>query len=416
MNRSLKTPSGSLASTLKQGLLGLATLALAASASAQKFEGLALTPPMGWNSWNTFESAINEQLVLDTAQSMIDSGMRDAGYTYIVLDDCWALRDRDPEGNLVPDPEKFPNGIKALADQLHEMGFKIGIYGDAGRTTCAGYPGSQGHEYQDARTWASWGIDYLKYDWCATGTRDAKEAYTTMRDALRTAGRPITFSICEWGDNEPWLWAQDVGHLWRISGDIYDCWDCEQEWSRGFKVILDRYHALKPSVVGRDGLGQYSGPGGWNDADMLEVGNPGLTLAESRSHFTLWAMITSPLMAGNDVRSMSPEIIDVLTNKDVIAINQDPDGVSAWRFGIVPGKYETWIKPLQGGDWAVCILNTSEETQTAEIQWHRMERALSGEFEIHDLWADKSLSTTHKDLKAKIASHDVLLMRLSPKK
>ncbi|MDQ8199835.1 glycoside hydrolase family 27 protein [Pelagicoccus enzymogenes] len=401
---------------LRSALTGIAAAAaLAATSQAQKFEGLALTPPMGWNSWNTFESNINEQLVIDTAEEMKANGMLDAGYQYIVIDDTWSLRERDADGNLVADPEKFPSGIKALADKLHAMGFKFGIYGDAGKTTCAGYPGSQGHEYQDARTFAAWGVDYLKYDWCATGTRDAKEAYTTMRDALHAAGRPIVFSICEWGDNKPWEWAQDIGHLWRISGDIYDCWDCEFKWSRGFKVILDGYHNSKPSVVGRDGLGQYAGPGGWNDADMLEVGNPGLTLAESRSHFTLWAMISSPLMAGNDMRVATPEIIEILTNKEIIALNQDPDGVAGWRIFTAPDKYEIWVKPLHDGDWAVTVLNSSEETQDVTVEWHRMEQTFPDEYSIRDLWAGKDLGDTHEPLKATIASHDVLALRLSKK-
>ncbi|MDQ8199836.1 glycoside hydrolase family 27 protein [Pelagicoccus enzymogenes] len=402
--------------SLRSLLIGFAaTIALATTATAQKFEGLALTPPMGWNSWNTFESNINEQLVLDTAEAMKANGLLDAGYEYIVIDDCWSMRERDADGNLVADPEKFPSGIKALADKLHAMGFKFGIYGDAGKTTCAGYPGSQGHEYQDARTFASWGVDYLKYDWCATGTRDAQEAYTTMRDALYAAGRPVVFSICEWGQNKPWLWAQDVGHLWRMSGDIYDCWDCEQEWSRGVKVILDRFHNLDPARAGYDGLGQFAGPGGWNDLDMLEVGNPGLTLAEARSHFTLWSILCSPLMAGNDMRSVTSEIVEILTNKDIIALNQDPDGVSGWRYRIEPGKYETFVKPLVGGDWAVVVLNTSDETQEVEVEWHRMDRAFSGRYEIRDLWAGKDLGDTDTNLKAKIGSHDVVALRLSKK-
>lgn len=411
------TPSRNHKSSLFLGALTLiaATFGLLATTSAQKFEGLALTPPMGWNSWNTFESAINEQLVIDTAEEMKTNGMLEAGYEYIVIDDCWALRERDEDGNLVPDPEKFPSGIKDLADKLHAMGFKFGIYGDAGKTTCAGYPGSQGHEYQDARTFAAWGVDYLKYDWCATGTRDAQEAYTTMRDALYKAGRPIVFSICEWGDSEPWTWAKDIGHLWRISGDIYDCWDCEFKWSRGFKTILDGYHEAEPSVVGRDGLGKYSGPGYWNDADMLEVGNPGLTLAESRSHFTLWAMISSPLMAGNDMRIATPEIIDILTNKDIIALNQDPAGVAAWRLKIDPDRYEMWVKPLENGDWGVCLLNSSDETQEIEVEWDRIEQTFPDEYDIHDLWADKALGDTHTPLKATVGSHDVLMVRLSKK-
>lgn len=382
--------------------------------SAQKFEGLAQTPPMGWNSWNTFESAISESLVKETAQAMIANGMRDAGYTYIVLDDCWALRQRDAEGNLVADPEKFPSGMKALADHLHERGFKFGIYGDAGRKTCAGFPGSQGHEFQDARTWASWGVDYLKYDWCATGTRDPIEAYSTMRDALFAAGRPVVFSICEWGTARPWEWAQDIGHLWRISGDIYDCWDCEQEWSRGVKTILDLYHDLDPGVVGRDGMGGYAGPGAWNDLDMLEVGNAGLTLAESRSHFTLWAMVGSPLMAGNDVRVMSPEITAIMTNPEVIAINQDPEAVAAWRFRRVFDRYDIWIKPLKDGHWAVCLLNTSEESQEIRVEWERLARAIQGDFTVREIWSGQDLGSTEKDLTVQVASHDVALLYLTP--
>ena len=390
--------------------------ALAVNAFALKFDGLAQTPPMGWNSWNTFECQVSESLIKETADAMVSNGMMAAGYEYVVIDDCWALRERDVNGYLVPDPQKFPNGMKALADYIHSKGLKLGIYGDAGKTTCAGYPGSQGHEYQDARTFAAWGIDFLKYDWCATGTRNAQEAYTTMRDALYAAKRPVVFSICESGDNQPWEWAQDIGHLWRISGDIYDCWNCSQEWSHGFKTILDRYHNLKPSVVGQDGMGQYSGPGHWNDADMLEVGNPGLTMAENRSHFTMWAMINSPLIAGNDLRSMNAEVTKILTHKPVIALNQDADGIAAWRFKIQPQQYEIWIKPLTQGRWAVAVLNIADSAQKISIEWPRMERAIRGEFTIKNLWSGKNEGTTAKTLTRKVGSHDVLVLELKPVK
>jgi alpha-galactosidase len=394
------------------------TLALAAlgilcsSVSAQKFDGLAATPPMGWNTWNTFESRISESLIHDMVNIMIESGMRDAGYRYVVLDDCWALKERDPDGNLVPDPVKFPSGMKALGDYLHERGFSFGIYSCAGKTTCAGYPGSMGHEYQDARSFAEWGVDYLKYDWCATGTRDAKEAYSTMRDALHKAQRPVVFSLCEWGQNRPWEWAREVGHLWRISGDIYDCWDCEQEWSRGWKAILDHYHDLQPSSVGRDGLGQYAGPDGWNDLDMMEVGSEGLSVTESKSHFSLWCMVASPLMAGNDLRSMSPEIAAILTNPEAISINQDPMGVPGWRYSIMPGKYETWIRPLQDGDWALCILNTSEGSEAVEVNWERLARHFSGKFNIRDVWTGENLGQNDRNLKKQLPSHDVWMLHL----
>lgn len=381
---------------------------------AQKFEGLALTPPMGWNSWNTFESHISEQLVKDIADVMIATGMQEAGYEYIVIDDCWAVRERDPEGNMVPDPVKFPSGIKALTDYLHERGFKFGIYSCAGKTTCAGYPGSMGHEYQDARNFAAWGVDYLKYDWCATGTRDAKEAYTTMRDALFAAGRPIVFSLCEWGQNKPWEWAEDVGHLWRVSGDIYDCWDCEQEWSRGWKSILDLYHELKPSSGGRDGLGQYAGPGHWNDLDMMEVGNAGLTTTESRSHFTLWCMVASPLMVGNDLRTVTPEIVEILTHPEAVAINQDKMGVPGWRFGIVPDKYEIWLRPLADGAWAICALNDSDDTQRITLDWERIGRHFRGDFEVLDIWNNEDLGRNDHAFTKDVASHDVWFLKLTP--
>jgi len=385
-------------------LILLLVLCLPAAVMAKKFEGLALTPPMGWNTWNTFGVNINERLIKETAESMIASGMRDAGYVYIVLDDAWLAKERDAEGNLVADPVKFPSGMKALADYLHQKGFKFGIYNCAGNKTCAGYPGGRGHEYQDARTYASWSVDYLKYDWCNHGTADAKETYKTMRDALYAAGRPIVLSICEWGNNKPWLWAKDIGHLWRTTGDITDCYDCQEVYSMGWKVILD-------SQVG---LEKYAGLGHWNDPDMLEVGNPGLSLAESRAHFSLWCMIAAPLMAGNDVRKMSGEVRDILTNKEVIAIDQDPLGKQGYQFMKHPGK-EIWVKQLSDGKWAVCFLNDSDSPLQIRLKWSHL-WFLKGTYEVRDLWQKKDLGTTKDDFAGEIASHDVLLFRLSPVK
>ncbi|MEJ2628786.1 MAG: glycoside hydrolase family 27 protein, partial [bacterium] len=300
---------------------------------AQKFDGLALTPPMGWNSWNTFAADIDEDLIKETAEALIESGMQAAGYDYIVLDDGWEAMERDEKGNLIPDPEKFPGGMKALGNYLHAQGFKFGIHNCAGTRTCAGYPGGRGHEYQDARTYASWGVDYLKYDWCSHGTADARETYKTMRDALYAAGRPVVFSICEWGNNKPWLWAEEVGHLWRTTGDITDCYDCQAVYSLGWKHILDM----------QVGLEKYAGPDHWNDPDMLEVGNEGLSVAESRAQFSLWCILAAPLMAGNDVRNMSEEIREILTNSEVIALDQDPLGKQGYLFMKHPGK-EIWVK------------------------------------------------------------------------
>ncbi|MGZ7046609.1 MAG: glycoside hydrolase family 27 protein, partial [Candidatus Aminicenantales bacterium] len=229
--------------------------------------GLALTPPMGWNSWNKFGCKIDEKAVREMADAMVASGMRDAGYQFIVIDDCWQV-DRDSKGNIVSDGKAFPSGIRALADYVHAKGLKFGIYSDAGTKTCAGRPGSWGYEFQDARQYAEWGVDYLKYDWCNNGGQNSEAAYSRMRDALAASGRPIVFSICEWGDTKPWLWARNIGNLWRTTGDIQDIWEGKKDsGDLGVIQIIDR----------QDGLEAYSGPGHWNDPDMLEVGNGGMT-------------------------------------------------------------------------------------------------------------------------------------------
>ena len=387
-------------------------LGLAAPAFAQKFEGLALTPPMGWNSWNTFAANINEAVVMETADAMVKNGMRDAGYTYLVIDDCWSLRERDAAGNLVPDPQKFPHGMKALGDYLHARGFKFGMYGCAGAKTCGGYPGSQGHEYQDARLLASWGVDYFKYDWCSTGTRDPREAYTTMRDALYAAGRPVVFSICEWGNSRPWEWAKDVGHLWRTTGDIVDCYDCVQRWARGWKVIVDlQYSLVQPADGQNNGIGQYAGPGHWNDPDMLEVGNRGLTLAESRAHFSLWCLLAAPLIAGNDVRAASPGILAIMTNREALAIDQDPLGREGWRFRAQPGC-EIWVRELAGGDWAVALLNTGPAEADLSVDFPSM-WVFGGKFNVRDIWDQRDVGQNDRVFTKRLAPHDVALLRLT---
>lgn len=390
-------------------------LCLAFSAKGQKFEGLAMTPPMGWNSWNTFATNINEQLVKDIADAFVELGLKEAGYEYIVLDDGWMTMERDSMGNLVADPEKFPGGMKALADYVHGKGLKFGLYNCAGTKTCAGYPGSRGHEYQDAMLYASWGIDYLKYDWCNTGKLNAEEAYITMRDALYAAGRPVVFSVCEWGDNEPWKWGEKIGHLWRISGDITPCWDCELghgTWSSwGLWRIIDM----------RKGIRAASGPGHWNDFDMMEVGN-GMTEGEDRVHFGMWAMLASPLIMGNDLRTASEETLEILTNKEVIAINQDSLGIQAFRF-MDEGAIDIWLKPLKDGEWAMCFVNRSEEPVQFEFDWKKehigdnsLNRSLEvneQEYRIRDLYKQKNIGTTAKRLKETIWGHDCLMVRLS---
>ena len=390
-------------------------LSLAGSAFAQKFPGLALTPPMGWNSWNTFASNINDSLIRETADAMIANGMRDAGYTYIVIDDCWESMERDAQGNNVPDPKKFPNGMKAVGDYLHSKGFKFGIHSCAGTKTCGGYPGGRGHEYQDALLYASWGVDFVKYDWCEHGTADARETYKTMRDAIHATGRPMIFSLCEWGQNKPWEWAGDVGHMWRTTGDIYGSYDGRKGWESGWKRNLDLQYTLVDSN-GPDGIGKFAGPGHWNDPDMLEVGNEGLTFAESRAHFSLWCIIAAPLIAGNDVRHMEPVYRDMLTNKDVLAIDQDALGKQGFRALADPGKnIEIWVRELSNGDWAVCALNTHTAAADITVEWNRL-WTIQGKFQVHDVWANKAAGDTSKSYKARLDSHDVVLFRLTPEK
>ncbi|MBN2011210.1 glycoside hydrolase family 27 protein [candidate division KSB1 bacterium] len=382
---------------------------------AQKFEGLALTPPMGWNSWNKFACDVNEQLISETADAMVTSGMKDAGYMYINIDDCWH-GERDSLGFIRPDPERFPSGMKSLADYIHAKGLKLGIYSDAGWKTCGGRPGSRGYEYQDAMQYATWGIDYLKYDWCNTEGLNAEGAYLTMRNALAAAGRPIVFSICEWGNDNPWEWAKNIGHCWRISGDIAVIFDGEEgfgSWSSwGVLQILDM----------REGIRQYSGPDHWNDFDMLEVGN-GMSVAEDRAHFSLWCMMASPLLAGNDIRNMSNETRDILTNKEVIAVNQDSLGIQGFKC-LKKSDLEIWAKPLQDDALALCFLNRGMNTISVEYKWseHRIEDGLNkiafnfgeNEYNVRDLWAKKNIGTTNDVLKRELASHDVIVVKLSP--
>ena len=384
----------------------LACAALVASAAhAQKFAGLAPAPPMGWNTWNTFAGNCSEALVKETADAIIANGMRDAGYTYIVVDDCWENKERDAEGNLVPDPAKFPHGMKALGDYLHAKGFKFGIHNCAGKTTCGGYPGGRGHEFQDARLYASWGVDYLKYDWCDHGTANGPETYRIMSDALRAAGRPIVFSLCEWGQSQPWRWAEPVAHLWRTTGDVAPQYAGvgERKWEHGWKTLLDM----------NVGLEKYAGPDHWNDPDMLEVGVTGLTFAESRAQFSLWCMLAAPLIAGNDVRGMSPEFRGLLTNRAVIAIDQDRLGHQGFRFRVDADK-EIWAKELSKKEWAVCVLNTGDKPAELTLDMHELTFLTEQYYEVTDVWTGKPAGTANDPHAARVDSHDVMLFRLKP--
>jgi alpha-galactosidase len=370
--------------------------------AGESANGLALTPPMGWNSWNKFACNVDERIVRGVADAIVTSGMKDAGYRYVVVDDCWH-GPRDSDGFITADRERFPSGIKALADYAHSKGLKFGIYSDAGRQTCGSRPGSQGHEYQDAITYARWGVDYLKYDWCNTGTRNAEEAYKLMADALRASGRDIVLSICEWGTNKPWLWAQNVGNLWRTTGDITDKWFGKFDYSWGVASIVDMNEPLWP----------YAGPGHWNDPDMLEIGNGGLTDAEYRSHFSLWAMMAAPLMAGNDVANMDDATRAILLNREVIAVDQDPLGVQGRRVW-KQGDREVWVKPLSGGRRALLLFNRGETPAEIEAQWEQLGYPARMKARIRDLWAHRDLPDARGRFAALVPPHGVQMVLVTP--
>jgi alpha-galactosidase len=384
----------------------LLTAAMLSAATPPAFtaDGLALTPPMGWNSWNKFGCDVSEALIRGTADALVATGMKDAGYQYLVIDDCWQVR-RDAQGKIVADPERFPSGMKALADYVHGKGLKFGLYSDAGTATCAKRPGSKDHEALDARTYAEWGVDYLKYDWCNTEGQDTRDSYARMGRELRAAGRPIVFSICEWGSTQPWLWAPGIGHLWRSTGDIQDCWDCGKSWGgMGVAHIIDLQADLYP----------FAGPGHWNDPDMLEVGNGGLTTAESRAHFSFWALMAAPLMAGNDLRAMSAETRDILTNREVIAVDQDALGMQGRKVRD-NGPQEVWMKPLADGSRAVILFNRGTEAGEIAVSWPEIGLAPGRKALVRDLWRKTDVgAAVDGRFAAKVGAHDVVMIRVTP--
>jgi len=352
--------------------------------------GLALTPPMGWNSWNKFACNINENLIKQIADSMAADGMMDAGYRYIIIDDCWMARGRDSTGRLIADSTRFPDGIKALADYVHSKGLKFGIYEDRGTATCQGYPGSYGHEVIDAETFASWGVDYLKYDNC-NAVGNLQTDYTNMHDALDTCGRPIVFSLCSWSFPGPW--AVNIGNLWRTTDDIQDNW---KRMISNMKINAD--------------LAQYAGPGHWNDPDMLEIGNDGMTTSEYRTHFSLWAEMAAPLIAGNDLRTMTPAVKMILENKEVIAVDQDSLGIQGtpvWS----QGGLQIWNKLLQDGSHAVVLLNQDTTDATMSVSWSQI--GLNGDTAlVRDLWKHVS-ELCVKKFSAIVPGHGVIMLKIS---
>ena len=379
-----------------------AYLAFFAPAMPALDNGLARTPPMGWNSWNKFACDVTGDAVRGVASAMVRNGMKDAGYQYVVIDDCWQIA-RDAEGNIQADAKRFPGGIKALADYVHSLGLKFGLYSDAGRKTCDGRPGSRGYEFQDARSYARWGVDYLKYDWCSADGQTTRESYTLMRDALALAGRPIVFSLCEWGNSKPWTWAAGVGNLWRTTTDIKDMWEGKlPENGAGVVTIADM----------QADLADYAGPGHWNDPDMLEVGNGGMSDTEYRSHFSLWCIMAAPLIAGNDIAAMKPEIRDILLNKDAIAVDQDPLGKQAKRIRHADGQ-DVYVKPLADGGVAVLLLNRGAAEQTISVTWEQLGLG-GGSLNGRDLWEHRDLGKLSKQFSAPVAPHGVVMISLRP--
>ncbi|WP_027125924.1 glycoside hydrolase family 27 protein [Gelidibacter mesophilus] len=383
----------------------LLTFFLSKEMAAQKFDNLAMTPPMGWNSWNSFQcDGVNETVIKEMADAMAEKGFKEVGYEYIVIDDCWQIG-RDENGYIIVDKKKFPSGIKSLVDYVHSKGLKFGIYSDAGTKTCAGRPGSKGFERQDAEIYAKWDVDYLKYDWCHTEGQDAIASYTLMRDELFKAGRPIVFSICEWGENKPWEWAKDVGHLWRTTLDI----DMGARYDGNIWGNLIGWADLVDMQVG---LEKYAGPGHWNDPDMLAVGNNNMPENEARAHFSMWCMLAAPLMAGNDLREMTPVDHNILTNKELIALNQDVLGKQGFKIEDF-GNFEIWQKPLANGDISICFFNRETTNKTYEIEWANIKiKGFEGNYQVKDLWKNAVVGATDSKMSIDVPSRDVIVFRL----
>jgi len=372
--------------------------------AAQSSE-LAATPPMGWNSWNHFAERVTDADVRASADIIVSSGMRDAGYIYVNIDDTWEA-ERDAQGVLHTN-SKFPD-MKALADYVHSKGLKLGIYSSPGPKTCGGYAGSYQHEEQDAKMYADWGIDYLKYDLCSLGPILDKEsngdrakyfelekaAYDKMRKALVATGRPIVYSLCQYGFDNVWEWGTQVGgNLWRTTGDINDTYD-------------------RMSVIGfqQSGLGKYAAPGHWNDPDMLEVGNGKMSFDEYRTHMTLWVILAAPLLAGNDLSKMTPETLATLTNHDVVAVDQDKLGMQGYRVSSV-GPLEIWEKPLSGGAKAVALFNRGESVSPITLDLKAV--GFKQGAKVHDLWSGKDVMATGGSFTATVPSHGAVLVKIT---
>ncbi|GAA1968065.1 glycoside hydrolase family 27 protein [Catenulispora subtropica] len=377
-------------------------LALGPAHPAQALgNNLALTPQMGFNDWNAYGCNVSESLIKSTALAMHDNGMQAAGYQYVNIDDCWLTHNRDSSGRLVPDPAKFPDGISGTAAYVHSLGLKLGIYEDAGTMTCAGYPGSLGHEQTDADSFAAWGVDYLKYDNCYAdgvnqsggGGPSAQSRYTTMRDALAKTGRPIVYSLCSWGRDNVWTWGAGVGNSWRTTGDINASWGS----------MLSIFHS-------NVGLASYAGPGGWNDPDMLEIGN-GMSATEDRSEFSLWAEMAAPLISGTNIANASSTTLGILTNSRVIAVDQDPLGKQGVEVAS-SGGLDVLAKPLADGDVSVALFNENSGTATISTTVGAIGKTGASSYTLTDLWTGAT-STTTGAISASVPGHGTVMLRVT---
>ncbi|XP_068647024.1 alpha-galactosidase-like [Aristolochia californica] len=361
--------------------------------------GLGGSPQMGWNSWNRFHCDIDEKLLRETADAMVSTGLAAAGYEFINLDDCWAELNRDSQGNLVPKASTFPSGIKALADYVHSKGLKFGIYSDAGTQTCSKtMPGSLGYEEQDAKTFASWEVDYLKYDNCYNTGTSPRERYEKMSKALLASGRSIFFSMCEWGQDDPAKWASSVGNSWRTTGDISDSWE-------SMTSLADE----------NDRWASYARSGGWNDPDMLEVGNGGMTTEEYSSHFSIWALAKAPLLIGCDIRTMDDATHQLLGNKEVIAVNQDGLGVQGKKVK-KDGDLEVWAGPLSSGRVAVILWNRGSTRASITANWSDVGLDPSAVVEVRDLWEHSTTKSVHGQVTATTDPHACKMFVLRPQR
>lgn len=405
--------SGILAALLLTGCKETGTKESATSAATAS-DSLALRPPMGWNSWNVFGKNISEQVIRETADAIVANGLKDAGFEYIVIDDIWHGGRDSVTGILYADSVKFPSGMKALADYVHSKGLKFGIYSDAGTLTCGDMPGSFGYEEKDAQLFASWGVDFLKYDYCycpdlPSTNNDYKMAisrYKAMGDALKATGRPILYSICEWGPRSPWLWGKEVGgHMWRTSYDVADIWDKPRNESSPIGILT--------SIDVMANLGRFSGPGGWNDPDMLVIGlnntgyikGGGCTETEYRTQINMWCMFSAPLMIGCDVRNMDTVTRSLLLNKDLIAIDQDELGRQGYRVYSRNGL-EAWKKPLSGNRYAIALFNRSEEAKNMQATLADLELDGAKKFDVYDVWKHAGISTQAQSIQAKLQPHE----------